>query len=146
MSIVNEIESIYDFLKSVFPSQKVWFQRVPSEVKPNEISIRYITGNSTRETGYHYRLDHDFQIAYFADNDLECITKMSELEKTLSSAISIPLKDSDRYMYVDSFSNSQSFKTESGNFAIIGVLSVHVREAQPQAIETKINNVNARYE
>jgi hypothetical protein len=145
-SIVTEIESIYEFIKQVFTTEKEHFQRIPSEIKANEISIRYLIGDSTNETGYHYRLDHDFQIVYFAKTELECITKFSELERCINDAMSIPIKDSDRYMRVDSFGNSQPFKTESGVFSIIGILSVQLRQARPQAIDQKINNVETRYE
>jgi hypothetical protein len=140
-SIVNEIESIYEYIKQVFPTEKAHFQRIPSEIKANEISIRYLIGDSTNETGYHYRLDHDFQIVYFAKTELECITKLSEMERCLNAAMSIPIKDSDRYMRIDSFGNSQPFKTESGIYSIIGILSVQTREARPQAEVPKVEEV-----
>lgn len=140
-SIKTEIESIYEYIKRVFPTEKAHFQKVPSEHKANEISIRYLTGESTNETGYHYRLDHDFQIIYFSKTELECITKLSELERCLNDVTVIPIKDSDRYMRVDSFGNSQPFKTESGVYSIIGILSVHTREARPQEVVQKVAHV-----
>ncbi|AZU61072.1 hypothetical protein [Neobacillus mesonae] len=146
MTIEKEIESIYEFIKPVFPSAYAHFQKVPTEPVADELSIRYLLGGSETETSYHYRLDHDYQIIYFAEKEVDCISKLSELEQLINSAIRIPLIGTDRYMSVERFGATQPFRMESGVTSVICVLTVQVRQARPQATDSKINNVNARFE
>lgn len=142
-SITNEIESIAAVVEPLFPDATVYYQRIPTEPKANELALRFIASGSTTETNYHYRLDHDFQIVYFGRNEFECLTKFESLERKMNDGFLIPIKDSTRYLRIGSFSFSQPFKTESGANAIIGVLSVELREARTQPEYDKIENLYA---
>jgi hypothetical protein len=142
-SIANEIESIYEYIAPVMSGSREWFQNVPATPNANEYVIRYLLSEQTTETAAHYRLNRDYQIIYFAANEFACITKGDVIAHQLNNTDVIPLKGSDRYMRVGSFSFSQPFKTESGMYAIIGILQLELREARPQATETKIASVNA---
>lgn len=141
-SITNEIESISAVVEPLFPGASVYYQQIPPEPQANELALRFIASDSTTETNYHYRLDHDYQIVYFGRNEFECLTKFEALERKMNDGFLIPIKDSTRYMRIGSFSFSQPFKTESGATAIIGVLSVSVREARSQQEFEKIMQVN----
>lgn len=141
-SIINEVESVAAFVSPVFTSAKVSYQNVPVEPAANDLVVRYLSSDNTTETGYHYRLNRDYQIIYFAQNEFACLQKFEALERHINDALVIPLKNSDRYLRLESFSFSQPFKTEAGTVAaIIGVLSVHLREARTQTTSEKINNV-----
>jgi hypothetical protein len=143
-SIINEVESVGAFVAPVFPGAKVWYQNVPIEPVANELVVRYLSSDNTTETGYHYRLNRDYQIVYFAQNEFACLQKFEALERRINDTLVIPLKNSERYLRLESFSFSQPFKTEAGTVtAILGVLSVHVREARTQETSEKINNVNS---
>jgi hypothetical protein len=143
-SIINEIESIAEFIEPLFSSSSVHFQQVPVEPEANTLVVRYLTGTNETETGYHYRLDRDYQVIYFAQNEFACLQKFEQLERHINNVIAIPLKDSDRYLRLESFSFSQPFKTESGKVsAILGVLSVNLREPRNvQDYSDKIENVH----
>lgn len=142
-SIANEIESIYEYIAPVMGGSREWFQNVPTTPKADEYVIRYLLSEQTAETAAHYRLNRDYQIIYFAANEFACLTKGDVIARQLNNTDVIPLKGSDRYMRVGSFSFLQPFKTESGMYAIIGILQLELREARPQAVVQKINDVNA---
>lgn len=146
-SIANEIESIAEFIESEFTSASIHYQRVPTEPKANDLSIRYLMGDTETETNYHYRLDRTYQIVYFAQNELACLTKFDALQRKLNNTFVIPIKDSSRHLRIESFNFSQPFKTEGGTIiGILGVLSVNVREARTQQTHEKINQVTVRIE
>jgi hypothetical protein len=144
-SIVNEVESISAFIEPLLTGEVVYYQQMPIEPKANDLSIRYIDGGSETETAYHYRLDRNYQIVYFADKEIDCMQGITKLEQKFNNEIVIPLKNSTRYLRVDSFSFSRPFKTEGGKvFAIMGLLSVNLREARSQKPVSKINYVTTR--
>lgn len=144
-SITNELESIAEFIEPLFAGADVHYQQVPVEPKGNVLAVRYMTTTSATETNYHFRLNRDFQIVYFAKNEFDCLLKFEKLERHLNNALVIPIKGTaDRYLRVDNFAFSQPFKTEAGKVsAMIGVLSVHLREARDQVISPKIAGVDA---
>ncbi|MEH7521688.1 hypothetical protein V7149_00175 [Bacillus sp. JJ1503] len=142
-SIVNEIETLAEFIEPLFAGASVHYQQVPIEPKANTLVVRYLMSGNETETGYHYRIDRDFQIVYYAQNDFACMQKFEQLERILNDNLAIPLKGSDRYLRLDSFNFSQPFKTESGVTAIIGVLKAHVREPRTQPVTQKIQHVTA---
>ena len=143
-SIINEVESVGDFIAPVFPGAAVSYQNVPIEPAANDLVVRYLTSDNTTETGYHYRLNRDYQIVYFAQNEFACLQKFEALERHINDTLVIPLKNSDRYLRLESFAFSQPFKTEAGTVsAVIGVLSAHLREARTQQTFEKINNVDS---
>lgn len=143
-SIINEVESLSTYVEPLFPGAKVYYQEVPVEPKANELAIRYLTSTNATETGYHYRLDRTYQVIYFAKNEFACLQAFEALERAINNTLIIPLKNSDRYLRLESFSFSQPFKTEAGTVtAILGVLTANLREARTQETYEKINNVDA---
>lgn len=146
-SVVNEIESITEFIEPLFAGANVHYQQIPVEPKPNTLIVRYLKGDNATETNYHYRLDRDYQIVYFAQNEFACLQKFEHLERKLNDVLVIPLKNSDRYLRLEFFSFSQPFKTESGTvMAILGVLRASLREPRTQPVTPKIMQVDARIE
>ncbi|MFY2158066.1 hypothetical protein ACOSZF_20870 [Cytobacillus firmus] len=141
-SIMNEIESLSAFIEPLFPGADVNFLDVPVEPKEHELVLNYLTSSNANETGYHYRLDRTYQVIYFAEKKSLCLQKFEVLERAVNNTLVIPLKDSDRFLRLESFSFSQPFKTESGRMAIIGVLTAHLREARTQVTYEKINTVD----
>lgn len=142
-SIVNEIETLAEYIEPLFVGASVHYQQIPIDPKPNTIVVRYLLTDNESETGYHYRLDRHFQIVYYAQNDFACLQKYEQLERIINDKLAIQLKGSDRYLRLDSFSFSQPFKTEGGQTAIIGILQAHVREPRTQPTALKIQQVNA---
>jgi hypothetical protein len=146
VSIVTDIESIEQYVQPLFPSTTIYLQYIPSQPTARSLSIRFQNGGTETETLYHMARNREYQIVYFGASNIDVLTKMDALDRKLNNDLLIPIKDSLRYLRVESFSLSQPFKTENGIDAMIGVLSVTVREARDQQQYEKIMNVYGRYD
>jgi hypothetical protein len=145
-SIVTDIESIEQYVTSLFPAATIYLQYVPAQPTVNSLSIRFQGASTETETAYHMARHREYQLVYFGTSNVDVLTKMDVLDRKLNNDLLIPIKDSLRYMRIESFSLSQPFVTESGINAMIGVLAVTVREARDQQQYEKIMNVYARHE
>jgi len=117
-------------------------QHIPLKYTAGELSIRYQGDSTTSETGYHYRLDREYQFVYFGLTELDCIRKATVLQRKLNSKHAIPMKGSERYIRLGPFSMSQPSKTEGGEvFAIIGMLQAEMREAREFEQVPKIGGI-----
>jgi hypothetical protein len=145
-SIVTDIESIEQYVAPLFPAATIYLQHVPTQPTTNSLSIRFQSASTETETAYHMARYREYQLVYFGTSNVDVLTKMDALDRQLNNDLLIPIKDSTRYLRVESFSLSQPFKTENGIDAMIGVLSVTVREARDQQQYEKIMNVYARHE
>jgi hypothetical protein len=145
-SIINEVESIGEFVESLFPTANFHYQDVPADPEANDIVIRALPSEGVSETGYHYRLDRTFQVIVFGRNSFASLQQSEQLEKHFNDTLVLPIKGSDRFLRLESFNLSQPFKTESGTVsAVIGVLSAHLREARTQPVFDKIEQVHAEF-
>lgn len=134
--IVTEVESLRDFVVDPTLYSRIWMQTMPAKYEAGQLSIRFTGGGTASETGYHYRLDREYQFVYFGTSELDCIRKGTVLQRKLNSKHAIKLKGSERYIRVGPFSLSQPFKTEGGEvFAIIGMLQAELREARDFSAE-----------
>lgn len=145
-SIVTDLESIEQYVAPLFPAATIYLQYVPAELTTDSLSIRLQSADTETETLYHMARHREYQLVYFGASNVDVLTKMDALDRKLNNDLVIPIKDSSRYLRVESFSLSQPFVTESGINAIIGVLAVTVREARDQQQYEKIMNVYARQE
>lgn len=145
-SIVTDLESIEQYVAPLFPTATIYLQHVPAQPTTNSLSIRLQGASTETETAYHMARHREYQLVYFGTSNVDVLTKMDALDRKLNNDLLIPIKDSLRYIRVESFSLSQPFKTENGIDVIIGVLAVTVREARDQQQYEKIMNVYARHE
>ncbi|MBA9027519.1 hypothetical protein [Peribacillus huizhouensis] len=139
--IKNEIQSLRDFVAPMMPTVAFKLQFMPTEFRAEDLIIQYKGGVSETETGYHYRHDRTYQFVYIGISELDCLTKAQPLERLFNNEMVIPLKGTTRYLRIESFSLSEPFKTESGVFAIIGMLEVNLREARGQITYPKVEHV-----
>jgi hypothetical protein len=146
VSIVTDLESIEQYIQPLFPATTIHLQYIPPQPTARSLSIRFQIGNTETETLYHMARNREYQIVYFGTSNIDVLAKMDALDRKLNNDLLIPIKDSLRYLRVESFSLSQPFKTENGIDAMIGVLSVTVREARDQQQYEKIMNVYGRYD
>lgn len=129
--IALEVESLRDFVADSTLYTRIWMQFLPAKYTAGELVIRNIGSDSESETGYHYRIDREYQFVYFGTTERDCIVKGSALERKLNSTHVIPLKGSSRFIRNGLFALSQPFKAEGGEvFGIIGVLQAEMREAR----------------
>lgn len=142
--ITQEIETLATYLEGVATFARVWRQHLPLKYTANEMSIRYLGDSSESETAYHFRIDREYQVVYFATTEIACLQRATLLQRAINQQIKIPVKDATGYMSLVSFSISQPFKTDTdGVFAVVGVLQAQVREARYFAPVPKVMNVEA---
>ncbi|MCK1985169.1 MULTISPECIES: hypothetical protein [Peribacillus] len=146
IDIKNEVDSLADYISDNLSEVKI-LKKSPIKYNSGDLLIRFVKGSTESETGFHYRLDHSFQIVYYGASDLDCISKMGQVQHFFGDKVSIPLEgDESRYLGIESFSLSQAFQTETtGIYAIIGIVEVSIRQARSYEQATKIQNVEARY-
>lgn len=146
MSLITDITSIEDFVKSAFPSAATYKQDVPRKPAPNTFVIRFLSDSRELETTKTYRIDREYQVIYIGTDAPDVLTQMDSLSKALYQTKLIPLNDDSlRYIRVESFSISQPFREETADlYACIGVLSTEIREARDQATYDKIMHVYSR--
>ena len=140
--IVLEVESLRDFVADSTLYTRIWMQTLPAKYTAGELSIRFIGDDTASETGYHYRIDREYQFVYFGTSERDCIIKASALQRKINSTHIIPLKGSSRFIRNGLFALQQPFKTEGSEvFAIIGVLHAEMREARHFEVATKIGGI-----
>jgi hypothetical protein len=143
MSVVNELNSVYDYLKSLYPTATIERQDVPSEPKPNTFVVRLQDNESKSETSLTHINAREFQIIYFGSSSVDVLTKADEIDRKLNNDQKVmPIKGSLRYIRVKAFSFSTPFKTASNINGIIGVLQTETREARDLPTYQKIMSVN----
>jgi hypothetical protein len=142
MSVINEVNSVGDFVKTQFPTVNVVKQNVPTAPVPNTFVVRVLRDQRSTELLYSMLVERDYQFVYFGTDAGDVLTKMDDLSRaTMNNQIVIPITGSLRYIRVEGFNFSQPFKTEGGVDAIIGVMQTQVREARDQATFEKIMHV-----
>lgn len=141
MSVSNDLQSIVDVIKTMFPTSTVIKSNVPDTPPTNSFVVRILSNGTESETAFHMRNDRDYQVIYFGTDSGDILTKIDTIDKKLNSDLRIPINGSLRYIRVTGFSYGMPFKTESGVNAIISVLRTEVREARDQVAYDKIANL-----
>lgn len=145
MTLVNDLVSIENFVKTVHPTAHTEKQTVPLLPVANTFVIRFQDERRESETAYHYRIDREYQIVYLGANAPDVLTKIDVLGRAIYQARVLPISGSLRYLSVESFSFGQPFQTDNNLHAGIAVLTTEVREARDQPTYQKIMNVHTRY-
>jgi hypothetical protein len=146
MAVANDMQSVADFIKTIYPTANVIKQNVPTTPTPNTFVVRLLSSDTESETLYHMRRTRDYQIVYYGSNVSDVLTKVDEIERKSMNDLVIPINGTLRYLRVIGASFGMPMKTESNIDVVLGVLQTEVREARDQATYDKIINVYARYE
>lgn len=142
--ITKEIETLRDLVADTADYSRIWLQFIPSKYTAGELSIRYAGDSSFDETGYHYRLDRDYQFVYFGDSEFDCIRKASAIQRKVNNAKPLRIKDSDNVMRLGSFSFGRPYQAEDDIvYFIIGISQAQVRQAREFDPVEKIQEINA---
>ncbi|WP_060210505.1 hypothetical protein [Sporosarcina koreensis] len=114
---------------------------MPTEYVAGELAIRFIGGDTASETGYHFRLNREFQFLVFGTSERDCYSKSSALQRRLNSAHKINVGESG-WLTLGSFSLSPAFKAEGSEvYGIIGILQATAREARHFEKAPKIGGI-----
>ncbi|GIP55249.1 hypothetical protein [Paenibacillus vini] len=135
MALIEDIVAIEALVKAKFPDATTTKQTVPTAPVHNSFVIRFLNDDRETETRYHYRIDRDYQIVYFATKPEQVLPKMDALARAFYEA------DTIGRMRVESFAFSQPAKTEGGIYVSIGILETAVRESRTQPQYPKMNKI-----
>lgn len=142
MSIINEIVAIEAQIKTLFPSAKTGKQTMPEKPVADSFYVRFEDDERETEARFYTKATRAYQIVYFAAKPEETIAKMDALGTALyqTEVVSPGIR-------VDSFEFAQPFKYENGEVhAIVGTLTVTVREPRQQAEYPIVQQIHIRQE
>lgn len=132
MTLINELNSIYDYLHDMYPTATIVRQDVPaSPVADTFVIVSQYTDIKT-ETGASFLNDREFQLIYYGASSAAVITKFDELTtKEKNGQFVIPLRGSSRYIRVKGFSYGSVFATQAGTLKYaIAVMQTETRDAR----------------
>jgi hypothetical protein len=143
LSVVNEVNSIYDFLKVAYSNATVERQDVPESPKADTFVVRLQNNDTQTETRASYLNSREFQLIYFGNSSVDVLSKVDELNRLFNNGkFAIPIRGSLRYIRVKGFSFTTPFKSASGIDAVIAVIQTETREARDFEAFEKITSVN----
>ncbi|MGN7387725.1 hypothetical protein [Sporosarcina sp. SAFN-015] len=130
--ITDEIMALRNFVADIGFAY-INLAHLPAEYVAGELAIRFMGDTAASETGYHFRLDRDYQFVYFDTSERACLAKASAIQRRMRSAHKINVGNATEsgYLTLGSFSLSQPFKAEGAEvYGIIGMLQATAREAR----------------
>lgn len=138
MSVVNDIVAIETFIRTQFPAATTGKEEIPLQPPANSFYIRALDDDRETETRYHFRVDRPYQIVHITQRPDTVLADMDALGSAFYQTELIGA------IRIDGFTVSQTFKTENGLYAKIGILETNVRESRIQKTYPKINYVGIR--
>jgi hypothetical protein len=144
-NIANEIVALERTVKEDYPTAKYWRQFIPQTPAPQQFSINFQRNTNETETAAHYRTDREYQLVYFAKDNLDLLSVIDELTEKFGNAIKVKV-DETRWLTIESFSVSQPFKTENDIHTFIAILEVSTRFARPQEQSPAVGGLSVRTE
>lgn len=143
MTLLNEINSIYDYLHAQYPTATISRQDVPAEPVANTFVVASQYNNIKNETNVSHVNDREFQLIYFGSSSVDVITKMDEIATKLKNDRNIiPIRSSLRYIRVKGFSYGSVFTSQSGVKYAIAVMQAETRDIRELPDYEKIMTVN----
>jgi hypothetical protein len=142
LSVVTELNSIHDVLKTKYPTATIVRQDVPTSPVANTFVVRLQYTDSKTETRATFLNSREFQLIYFGTSSVDAVTKADELNRLFQNdKFAIPIRESLRYIRVKAFSYGTAVKSASGVDTVIGVLQTETREARDLPSYEKITQV-----
>ena len=145
MTIFNDLESVEEWIKLIFPSVQTHLQIAPTTLSAGIMVIGLQNDNRTNETPFSFRVERVYQLTYYGASLEEMLTTMDSLSQASYQTLNIPIQSSLRHMRVKSFSISQPALQDGGLYGCTAVMATEVREAREQEAVQKIAAVHAYY-
>lgn len=147
MTLQNELASVASFVKTALPSSTQMKYEVPTQPTKDNVVVRMLTTDTESETRFHYRVDRTYQVVVYGADSPSVLDKMDAIMRKVNDGKTmIPINGSLRYIRVNAFNYSATFRTESGLVACVGVMPTEVREARTQEQYDKIIHIYTRVE
>lgn len=130
-TVKDEINSIYDFLKTMYSTATIARQDVPSQPTANTFVIRSQYESTTKETALSALSGREYQLIYYGTSSLDALAKKDEIAKALLNAdYAIQIRGSDRYIRVRGFNFGTVYTSANGVPYIFGVMQTESRDAR----------------
>lgn len=151
ITIVDEMGAILAWLRAEFPdipADQFGLQQVPEKPPTDSFYLRFQNDSREHMTSFSIVARREYQVIHF--NVLpDVLARMDSLaRKCLYGRMMIPIdEESRRYVRIDSFSFGNVLNTEDRDDlkAVVGVLSVELREARDEKAYEKIRQLFVRY-
>lgn len=144
-SIVNEIDTIGDLITPVASFTRSYKQELPAKYVANTYAIRWQGDNPPTDlTATTYETSRPYQILYFGNNEVDCLTKAQAIQTALQQHIKVKLRGLNEYITLSPFAFSAPYKTDvDGVYAVVGVLVVSDFVNRTQPSYTKMGRIEA---
>lgn len=145
VTLINELNSIYDYLHDMYPTATIVRQDVPaSPVADTFVIVSQYTDIKT-ETSASFLNDREFQMIYYGASSVAVLTRLDELTtKAKNGRFIIPIRGSSRYIRVNGFSHGSVFTTQAGTLKYaIAVMQTETRDMRELPKYEKIMTVNS---
>jgi hypothetical protein len=143
--IIDDIQSIVDYISPLTPSSTFIKQEIPPNPGHDTFVIRLINDSRRMRTNLLVETEREYQIVYFSESLPEALFTIEQISrKMMYGQKVIPIKDSLRYLRIESFSFSAPLKMESSLYAVTGILETVFREARDVQQWEKIMHVHLR--
>lgn len=145
MTLWNDLLSIESFVKLEYPAATTLVQTEPSAPVDNMFVIRFTGGSRQADTGFHVRVDREYEIIHYGSDVEQVLEHMDGLSKALQQSQTIPMLNSGRHIRVLAFPFAGPAAAANDLYVCKGTLSTAVREnREPPAFE-KIAQVYTRF-
>lgn len=145
VTLLNEINSIYDYLHTQYPMATIARQDVPASPIANTFVIVSQYSDIKTETSVSFLNDREFQLIYFGASSVDVITTMDNLTiKAKTDQFVIPIRGSSHCIRVKGFSYGSVFATQAGTLKYaIAVMQTETRDMRELPEYEKIMTVNS---
>lgn len=144
MTLINELNSIYDYLHDMYPTATIVRQDVPASPVADTFVIVSQYTNIKTETGASFLNDREFQLIYYGASSAAVFTRFDDLAtKAKNGQFVIPLRGSSRYIRVKGFSYGSVFATQAGTLKYaIAVMQTETRESRDLPTYEPVKGIN----
>lgn len=145
MTLVNEINSIYDYLRGMYPTATIVRQDIPATPVADTFVVASQYSDIKTETSASFLNDREFQLIYYGASSVAVLTRFDELTtKAKNGRFIIPIRGSSHYIRVKGFSYGSVFTTQAGTLKYsIAVMQTETRDMRELPESEKIRTVNS---
>lgn len=141
-NLVDELESIINYIAPHFPDKTFERQNIPSSPQPNTFFIRFQRTDGLNETSGVYVNSRMWEFIYAGSDVVDVLSTMDILaRRILSDGCAIPLLDTKHYLRARYFNFSQPFVNENDTNMIIGIARIDSRDLIEKPAATKVTEV-----
>lgn len=142
MSVVNEFESLVDFIQALYPEKTIERQFIPSEPVQDTFYLQFVRTESDLETANRSKQGRTWSLYYVSDHPLDTLTVMEHIDLSIAQCgQTIKIKDTEYFLRVNWFNYTNPFKNENDQTLIIATFRTESRISNVTHEVGKVNKV-----